>query len=86
MTTQEIQIKAENIKAKGSPLTIEKIISIIEKEEAKKAKLAKKSAKKFEERDNAEIIMQSNKRLWGAGCKYSTQSEYQRSKLGSKFN
>lgn len=24
--------------------------------------------------------------LWGAGCKYSTQSEYQRSCLGSKWN
>ena len=24
--------------------------------------------------------------LWGAGCKYSTQAEYQRSCLGSKFN
>lgn len=24
--------------------------------------------------------------LWGAGCKYSTQSEYQRSGLGSKWN
>lgn len=24
--------------------------------------------------------------LWGAGCKYSTQSEYQRSKLGNKHN
>jgi hypothetical protein len=24
--------------------------------------------------------------LWGKGCKYSTQSEYQRSCLGSKYN
>lgn len=24
--------------------------------------------------------------LWGNGCKYSTQAEYQRSCLGSKFN
>jgi len=24
--------------------------------------------------------------LWGAGCKYSTQAEYQRSCLGSKWN
>lgn len=24
--------------------------------------------------------------LWGAGCKYSTQSEYQRSCMGSKWN
>ena len=24
--------------------------------------------------------------LWGAGCKYSTQAEYQRACLGNKFN
>lgn len=24
--------------------------------------------------------------LWGIGCKYSTQAEYQRSCLGAKFN
>jgi hypothetical protein len=24
--------------------------------------------------------------LWGAGCKYSTQAEYQRSCMGSKWN
>lgn len=35
---------------------------------------------------NLEKALYFKNTLWGAGCKYSTQSEYQRSKLGSKFN
>ena len=35
---------------------------------------------------NLEKILFIKPTLWGAGCKYSTQSEYQNSKLGSKFN
>lgn len=43
--------QAEEIKAKGSPLTIEQIISFIEKKEANKAKREKRSAKAWKRRE-----------------------------------
>ena len=54
MTTQEMQIEAKRLQEKGSPLTIEKIIKILEKREAKKGKVSKKSAKGFERRSKYE--------------------------------
>lgn len=35
---------------------------------------------------NLEIALFHKNKLWGHGCKYSTQAEYQRAQLGSKFN
>jgi len=55
MTTLE---KAQSIKEKGSPLSIEKIIAMIEKEEARKNKRAKKSDKRWEKREAQEKISQ----------------------------
>jgi hypothetical protein len=55
MTTLE---KAQSIKEKGSPLSIDKIIAIIEKEEARKNKRAKKSDKKWAKREAQEKISQ----------------------------
>ena len=43
--------QAEEIKAKGSPLTIEQIIALLEKREARKSKRDKRSAKAWERRD-----------------------------------
>jgi ribonuclease D len=55
MTTLE---KAQSIKEKGSTLSIEKIIAIIEKEEARKNKRAKKSDKRWAKREAQEKISQ----------------------------
>jgi hypothetical protein len=55
MTTLE---KAQIIKEKGSPLSIDKIIAIIEKEEARKNKRAKKSDKRWAKREAQEKISQ----------------------------
>jgi len=48
------------------------------------SKNAKRKAKKFQERK--ELKNTELKPLWGNGAKYSTQAEYQRAGLGSKWN
>jgi len=51
MTTEEITIKAQEYKAKGSPLSIEELVAFLTKKEAKAAKAAKKSAKRWNKRE-----------------------------------
>ena len=54
--TKTIEEQAQEMKAKGSPLTIEQLISFLEKKEAKKAKQNKKSSNRFEARAKAETF------------------------------
>jgi len=84
MTTQEIKIEALKIQGLGSKLTIEEIVAILTKSEAKKAKKMRKSAERFEQREKQE--KRTPQLLWGHGCEFSTQAEYQRSCLGGKWS
>lgn len=77
MTTEQIQTKANEMIAKGCKLTFDAICVILEKQEAAAAK------KKFKPSSRNENAVNT---LWGPGFKYSTQAEYQRSCLGSKWN
>jgi hypothetical protein len=81
---ETLRIEAERLKKMGSPLSVDQLIAFLEKKEAKKAKNQKNIAKGFEKREAA-AKMESTP-LWGPGAKFSTQAEYQRSCLGSKFN
>jgi len=78
------QNEAKRLQGMGSPLSIEDLVAFLEKKEAKKAKRFKRASKGFERREAVEKMELSP--LWGNGCEFSTQAEYQRSCLGSKFN
>lgn len=58
MTPLEIQEEAKRLQEKGSHLSLDKIIKIVEKREARKGKISKNSAKGFERRakyENMEV-------------------------------
>ena len=88
MTTYPTHIteKAQRMVDAGSKMTFEAICEMFEKSEAKSAKKAtsSKEASKWEQRTRVENTTKNT--LWGPGCKYSTQSEYQRSCMGKKWN
>jgi len=56
--------KAQELKEKGSPLTIEELIAFLEKKEAKKAKSAKKSAKRWTKRESDKKIAESTPNIY----------------------
>lgn len=84
---QHIQEKANEMLAKGAKMTFEAICEMYMKSEAKAAKKAgsKKEAAKWAQREAAANDKTANT-LWGPGCKYSTQAEYQRSCMGDKWS
>lgn len=79
-----LQEEAKRLKEMGSPLSIEAIVVLLEKKEAKKAKNQRRAAKGFERREA--VSKMDLQPLWGIGCEFSTQAEYQRSCLGSKWS
>lgn len=84
MTQEQLQQKVSESKAKGCKLPDDKIIAIILKAEKNAAKNNKKALEGFERREATKDAQAGN--LWGAGQEFSTQAEYQRSLLGSKWN
>ena len=55
-TKEQIKIEAEKVISLGSKLSIEKIITMIEKKEASNSKREKRSLKKWNKRDEAKNI------------------------------
>jgi len=87
MTNEEITTKyatqIARLREKGSKISDQAMVEIFAREERNVAKNAKKHAKGFERRAN---VSETSTPLWGPGCKYSTQQEYQRACLGGKWN